>query len=136
MSDKPSGPPNGDHHRYGTAGSAAGRSDSAAVPDTFPASDPVASTPVVGARTENLVAMMDAPDELHVPNSTSVTAHFPDHVTAKLAVEKLVRDVPIDRRSAALSKDSSPTMLEVTSSEANVDRVTEILRGGGGDVSE
>jgi hypothetical protein len=76
--------------------------------------------------------MLDASDELQVPDPTTVTAHFPDHVTAKLAIEKLVRDVPLDRRCAVLSDESNGTRLELTISKSDMDRVTEILHRGGG----
>ena len=131
MSDKPESPY---RHHDGTPGSSADRSAKTSVPDTFPASDPAATSPVVGTRIEDMAAMMDASDEVHVPDSTTVTALFPDRVTAKLAIEKLVRDVPLDRRCAALSEESSGTTLELTISKSNMDRVTEILRGGGGDL--
>jgi hypothetical protein len=131
MSDKPESPY---RHHDATPGSKADRSAKTSVPDTFPASDPAATSPVVGARAEDMTAMLDASDELHVPNPTTVTAHFPDHVTAKLALEKLVRDVPLDRRCAVLSDESSGTTLELTISKSAIDRVTEILRGGSGDL--
>ena len=131
MSDKPKSPY---RHHDATPGSTADRSAKTSVPDTFPASDPTATSPVVGARAEDMAAMLDTSDELHVPDPTTVTAHFPDHVTAKLAIEKLVRDVPLDRRCAALSEDSSGTTLELIISRSDVDRVTEMLCRGGGDL--
>jgi hypothetical protein len=78
--------------------------------------------------------MLDASDELHVPDPTTMTAQFPDHVTAKLAIEKLVRDVPLYRRCAALSEESSRTTLELTISKSDTERVVEMLRRGGGDL--
>jgi hypothetical protein len=132
MSDKPESPY---RHHDGTPGSTADRSAKTAVPDTFPASDPAATSPVVGSRMEDMAAMLAASDELQVRDPTTVTAHFPDAVTAKLAVEKLVRDIPLDRRCAALSEERGGTTLELTISKSDMDRVTEILRGGGGDLA-
>ena len=131
MSDKPESPY---RHHDGTPGSTADRSAKTAVPDTFPASDPAATSPVVGARSEDVAAMMDASVELHVPNPTTVAAHFPDRVTAKLAIENLVRDIPLDRRCAVLSEESGGTTLELTISKSNMERVMEMLRRSGADL--
>lgn len=132
MSDKPESPY---RHHDGTPGSTADRSAKTAVPDTFPASDPVATSPVVGARAEDMAAMLNASDELHVPDPSTMTVQFSDRVTAKLAIEKLVRDVPMDRRCATLSEERGGTTLELTISKSNVDRVREMLSGSGGDLS-
>ena len=136
MPDKPASPTSEDRRTDGAPGTSADRSVKAAVPDTFPASDPVAATPAVGVRAEPVADLMESSAPPEVLDPAKVTAHFANHVTAKLAVEKLVRDVPVDRRCATLSDKGDRVMLEVTSSKSNVDRVTEILRGGGGEVSE
>ncbi|MCW8088267.1 hypothetical protein [Sabulicella glaciei] len=132
MSDKPA--TSGRHHDA-TPGSAADRSAKTAVPDTFPASDPVAPTPAVGTRAVEMTEMMDASDKPDVPNPKSLTARFQDHVTAKLAVEKLVRDLPLDPRCATLSEASGATTLQLTISGSDTDRAMEMLRSGGGDLS-
>jgi hypothetical protein len=111
------------------------RSVKAAVPDTFPASDPAASTPAVGVRAEGVADLMDSSASPEVLDPATVAARFADHVTAKLAIEKLVRDVPVDRRSTELSDEGERVMLEVTISKLDLDRVTEILRRAGGELS-
>jgi hypothetical protein len=135
MSDKPGNPTSDYRHHDGTLGSSADRSAKLAVPDTFPASDPVATTPAVGVRAEAVAEMMDDSVLPDVPDPATVTARFPDHVTAKLAIEKLVRDVPMDRRCATLSEEGGAILLKATSSKSDLERVTEILRRGGGDLS-
>ena len=129
MSDKAASP---DHPQAGTSRSEAEKSIKVAVPDTFPASDPLAATPAVGVVAADIAGMMDSSDELQVPDPTQVTAQFPDHVTAKLVVERLVREAPLDRRSAVLSDEGDGTRLDITCSKPVVDRVMDIVRGGGG----
>jgi hypothetical protein len=72
--------------------------------------------------------MMDASVLPELPNPATVTARFPEHVTAKLATEKLVRDAPADRRCDVLSSKDDRVMLEVISSKSELAWVTEILR--------
>lgn len=132
MPDEPSSSASEYHHHDGTPGSAADRSARTAVPDSFPASDPVATTPAVGVRAIAADEMMDAPGMPETPDAATVNARFKDHVTAKLAVEKLVRDVPLDRRSATLSDEGGGVNLAITASQSDMGRITEILRGGGG----
>ena len=129
MSDKAASP---DHPQDGATGSKADRSVKAAVPDTFPASDPLAATPAVGVRAAGMAEMLDASEELQVSDPTRVAAQFPDHVTAKLAVERLVREAPLDRRSAVLSEEGEGTRLEITCSKSVADRVVEMVQGCGG----
>ena len=135
MPDKPASPTSEDRRTDGAPGTSADRSVKAAVPDTFPASDPVAATPAVGVRAEAVADLLDASAPPELLDPATVAARFADHVTAKLAIEKLVRDVPVDRRCATLSEEGDRVMLEVTSSKSDLDRVTEILRRGGGEVS-
>jgi hypothetical protein len=68
------------------------------VPDTFPASDPAASTPAVGVGADPVAEVLESPALPELADPATVTARFADHVTAKLAIEKLVHDVPVDRR--------------------------------------
>ncbi|WP_207540943.1 hypothetical protein [Sabulicella rubraurantiaca] len=135
MSDKSADPANSRRHHDRTPGSPADRSAKTAVPDTFPASDPVAATPAVGTRAADMTEMMDASDKSNVADPTMVSARFQDHVTAKLAVEKLVRDLPLDQRCATLSEEGGKTTLEITLSKSDKDRAVEMLRGSGGDLS-
>ncbi|MBX9751503.1 MAG: hypothetical protein K5Q68_18085 [Roseococcus sp.] len=130
MSDKPSEY----RHHDGTPGSSADRSAKTAVPDSFPASDPVATTPAVGVRAMDVTEMMPATEKPEVRHPIHLTARFEDSVTAKLAVEKLVRDIPLERACTELSEEGDKTLLEVTTTRTDVERVTTILRSGGGDL--
>lgn len=123
-------------HHDGTPGSSADRSARTAVPDSFPASDPVATTPAVGVRAMDVAEMMPATEKPELPHPIHVTARFADSVTAKLAVEQLVRDIPLDRACAELSEEGAKTLLEVTTTRTDLARVTGILRAGGGELPE
>ncbi len=120
-----------DRHHDATPGSAADRSVRVAVPDSFPASDRAAITPAVGVRAMDVAGMMEASRQ-DVPHARQSAADFQDHVTAKLALEQLVREIPLDRSRAMLSGEGDRTVLEVTASKADLDRVAKILRDGGG----
>src|SRR3954447_1619457 len=103
MSENPGNPNSKYRHHDATPGSAPDRSDHAAVPDTFPASDPMATTAAVGSRAVDPAALLDARGEVEVRDGATVVARFGDQVRAKLALEGLVRDVPLDRRCATIS---------------------------------
>src|SRR3954452_7783512 len=105
MSENPGSPNSQYRHHDATPGSAPDRSSHAAVPDTFPASDPLATTAAVGSRAVDPAALMDAQGEVEIRDGATVVAHFPDQERAKRALEGLVRDVPLDRRCAAISCD-------------------------------
>jgi hypothetical protein len=131
MPDEPASPASEYEHHDSTAGSAADRSAKVAVPDTFPASDPVATTASVGSRAVDPAEMMGASDKLDVPDATNLTARFPDHVTAKLAAEKLVRDIPLDRRSIVFSEEGAGATLQITAARSDMERVAEMLDRSG-----
>jgi hypothetical protein len=119
-------------HHDATPGSAPDRSSHAAVPDTFPASDPMATTAAVGSRAVDPAVLMDAQGEVEVRDGATVFARFPDQERAKLALEGLVRDVPLDRRCATVSCDGDQATLKVTAPGADARRVAEMLRRCGG----
>ena len=75
---------------------------------------------------------MDAPGEVEVRDAATVVARFPDQERAKLALEGLVRDVPLDRRGATISCDGGQATLTVRASGADTERVAEMLRRCGG----
>lgn len=70
------------------------------VMDTFPASDPLSDSATQGPRA--VPAGEDHPSK-KVPDAVTVSRHFKDHETAKLALEELVRSVPLDRSATELS---------------------------------
>ena len=72
-----------------------------AVKETFPASDPVATTATRGARAVSPEDMLA--EATPIEDGVTLTRCFDDMESAKLALESLVRDAPIDRRHAELS---------------------------------
>jgi hypothetical protein len=95
-----------------------------AVKETFPASDPVASTGTNGSRAVPPERMMgDA-----APIASAVTLHrrFDTAEAAKLALEGLVRDGPIDPRHAEISPDA-PTTLRIQVAREDEDRIRKLL---------
>jgi hypothetical protein len=73
----------------------------AAVRDTFPASDPVANTASQGARAVPMERLM-AEEEGRPADAATLTQRFPDAESAKLALEAMVREGPVDRHCAEL----------------------------------
>lgn len=84
-SDRPGQKPVSDHER--------------GVMDTFPASDAVSDTATQGPRA--VPAGAEHPSK-PVPDAVPLSRHFKDHEAAKLALEKLVRSVPLDRNATEL----------------------------------
>src|SRR5688572_503886 len=84
----------------GQPGQAAENDLDEGVRETFPASDAVAGTPTQGARAVPPERMMEAGRDgfEDTTGTVTVTARFKDQEAAKLAVETMVRDGPIDRR--------------------------------------
>ncbi len=109
------------------------------VRDTFPASDPTASTNVQGARAVPPQRMMRgegdaAPqDSAGGAETVTLTARFADQEAAKLAVEALVRDVPIDRNRAAVQEGEGPAvLLTVHATPQEAERVKAMLQRASG----
>jgi hypothetical protein len=76
-----------------------------AVTETFPASDPVSTNATAGNRAVPAEEMLDA----HAPevlDAVTLRRTFPDTESAKIALEGLVRDGPIDRRCAEITNDN------------------------------
>lgn len=112
----------------GKPGSPADRSAKTAVPDSFPASDPVATTPAVGVRAMELGEMLEETPAPEPVDATPLVARFGDAVTAKLMVEKLVREVPLDRRCTAISEEAGGTaLLEINAAGADLGRIRKML---------
>jgi hypothetical protein len=88
------------------------------VTETFPASDPVAFTATAGTRAVPAEDMMNrpAPD---MPDAVTLHRSFPDAESAKLALEGLVRDGPVDRRLAEITNDNGVALrLDVPANDA------------------
>jgi len=132
VSDTPSNPDSKYRHHDATPGAAPDRSAHAAVPDSFPASDPVATTAAVGSRAVDPAEMMEPEGRVEIRDGATVVARFPDQEGAKLALERLVREIPLDRRGAAITCGGGGATLEVSAPKADIGRVAEMLRGCGG----
>jgi hypothetical protein len=112
----------------GKPGSPADRSAKTAVPDSFPASDPVATTPAVGVRAMDVSEMMEEAPAPEPVDATPLVARFADGVTAKLMVEKLVREVPLDRRCTTISEErDGGALLEINAAGADLGRIRQML---------
>jgi hypothetical protein len=64
--------------------------------------------------------------------AATVVARFADREGAKLVLERLVREVPLDRRGAVLRCGEDGASLEVTAPGADAERVADLLRRCGG----
>jgi hypothetical protein len=123
-------------HRYqhhdATPGAAADRSAKTASRDSFPASDPMATTAVVGSRAVDPARLMRP--RVEIRSATTVSAQLPDPESAKLTVEYLVRKLPLDRRRITeRSGEDGTVILEVAApEEVGAERIAEMLRRYGG----
>jgi hypothetical protein len=116
----------------GKPGSPADRSAKTALPDSFPASDPVATTPAVGVRAMELDEMLDQAPPPETPDARQATSRFPDMMTAKLTLEKLVQEIPLDRRVATLDEEAGgEVLLTITAPGADMARIRKLLARGG-----
>lgn len=100
----------------------------AAVRDTFPASDPASSTGAQGSRAVPPQEMMERGGSKPNPaaDATSFTMRFQDHEAAKLALEALVREGPLDRRCAEF-EPAGGAALKVTAPRGEIERFKELL---------
>ena len=115
-------------HHDSRPGEAADRSEQSAVQDTFPASDPVAPTAAVGSRAVAPERMMQETGGAPPPaDAVSFTARFRDREAAKLAVETLVREGPIDRRGAEITSEGDKASLRVSAPRTDAERLKSLL---------
>lgn len=101
----------------------------AAVEGTFPASDPMATIASQGARAVPPEEMMRSGASAPQGGSASLTARFESREAAKLAVESLVRDGPVDPNCADIEagNDAAATVrLKVP--DADRQRLDAMLR--------
>jgi len=130
MSGTSTNPDSEYRHHDATPGAAPDRSAHTAVPDSFPASDPVASTAAVGSRAMDPAELMQP--QVEIRDAATVVARFPHQEGAKLALERLVREIPLDRRGASIRCGDDGATLEVAAPKADTERVAEMLRKCGG----
>ncbi len=107
----------------------------AAVEGTFPASDPATAGAMQGARAVAPHEMMHAVDAKPAAHADGVTLthRFRDAAAAKLALEALVREGPIDRRHAELVPEGEAASIQVVVPREDADRLGDLLRRQGGE---
>ncbi len=93
--------------------------------ETFPASDPLASAAGTGARAVPPAAMQGSPPE-PLPGAVTLRRDFADAEAAKLALEGLVRDGPVDRRAAEIGGEAAGT-LRLRVPPADAERIEALL---------
>lgn len=135
--------PSGDRHQYkhhdARPGEAPDRSEEIAVHDTFPASDPVAPTAAVGSRAVPPEKLMEESGSAPArpDDAVSLTVRFRDREAAKLAMETLVREGPIDRRCAEIESGGGggdAVLLKVQAPGKDAERLNALLRKQGGEI--
>ncbi len=106
----------------------------AGVEQTFPASDPVSNTTSQGSRAVPPSDMMHPAGSKPAATQDAVTIsqRFPDQESAKLALETLVREGPVDRRSAEILGEGSDVELKVLVPKADAQRLQAKLGSGPG----
>ena len=127
--------PNQTHHQNEMPHLTPDRNVEAGVEGSFPASDPSSSTASQGARAVPPQHMMDgAHDICATPGEcVEVKARFRDREAAKLALESLVREGPLDRRHAELmgAADDQVT-LRVQAPTKDAGRLEALVQKQGG----
>jgi hypothetical protein len=103
----------------------------AAIEQTFPASDPVADGSARGTRAVDPAEL--APREAEPRADTiEVSRVFADGEIAKLALEAIVREGPIDRRLADITAGGSGSELRIAAKPGDAARLQALLDVAGG----
>ena len=104
------------------------------VEQTFPASDPVSFAASQGTRAVSPGDMMHPTGSKPAPtkDEVTITLPFPDQESAKLALETLVREGPVDRRSAEILGEGTGVKLQVLVPKADAERLRAKLESGPG----
>jgi hypothetical protein len=97
----------------------------AAVAGTFPASDPPASMASGAARAVPAESMTRQPAP--VPGAVTLRRDFAEAEAAKLALEGLVRDGPVDRAATAIRQAGSGCELVIQAPPEDADRLRRLL---------
>ena len=98
-----------------------------AVEGTFPASDPMSTIASHGARAVPPEELMHASGSKPQGDTATLTARFDGMETAKLAVEALVRDGPVDRRCADVERAGDAATVRLAVPQADRQRLEEML---------
>ena len=106
----------------------------AAVEGTFPASDPLGTTASQGARAVPPEELMRESGAKPQADAATITARFDGAESAKLALEALVRDGPVDRDCAEIERGEGGATVRVSVPRADEQRLGEMLRRQSGRV--
>jgi hypothetical protein len=101
------------------------------VRDTFPASDPVSATATTGARAVPPEEMMDAPAAAN-DTGVALTRRYPDREQAKLMLETMVRNAPLDRNCAQIHEMGGEFELRIMAPQGDAARLGDLLARNGG----
>jgi hypothetical protein len=96
-----------------------------AVRETFPASDPPASMASGSARAVPPQELIDHPHA--VPGAVTLQRRFPDTEAAKLALEAMVRQGPVDRAAAEIRHADGGAELRLQVPAENAERIRALL---------
>ena len=126
--------PNQTHHQNEMPNLTPDRNVEAGVEGSFPASDPSASTASQGARAVPPQEMMDGTKgPARHKDQVEVTARFRDRQAAKLALESLVREGPLDRRHAeVVGTTDDEVTLRFQAPGKDARRLEELVQKQGG----
>ena len=100
----------------------------AAVEGTFPASDPMGTVASQGARAVPPEELMREGGSKPPSDAATITAKFDSAEAAKLALETLVRDGPVDRSCAEIERGEGAATVRVSVPRADEQRLGEMLR--------
>ncbi|GAA0589827.1 hypothetical protein GCM10009416_30460 [Craurococcus roseus] len=99
----------------------------AAVEGTFPASDPMGTVASQGARAVPMDELMRGGGDKPQSGTATLTARFDGMESAKLAVEALVRDGPVDRGCAEFERAGDAATVRLAVPQADKQRLEEML---------
>jgi len=102
------------------------------VVDTFPASDPVGTNDISGARATAPSEMMSHGDQVPLTDGKRLSFGFPDRETAKLAMEQVVRAGEVEDSRAQLDTDGGEAMLHLEVNSSSAETVKDLLIKAGG----
>lgn len=97
-----------------------------AVADSFPASDPPSDTGERGTRAVPTAPLVGQPRATPT-DSVALSRRFADQESAKLALEALVRDGPLDPDVAELRPQGNEVELRVMAPPNNAERLRGLL---------
>ncbi|WP_270937725.1 hypothetical protein [Falsiroseomonas oryzae] len=97
-----------------------------AVAGTFPASDPPSNTGERGTRAVPPGEMLGG-KHAPVPGGVMLKRRFPSAEAAKLALEGLVRDGPVDRDAAELHPEGEAVELRLVAPPGDAERLRVLL---------